>query len=135
MKLRIWDERMIMKQTKGNYYSWFGKSKAPQKYIKKKLVRFHKYLGPLYTLWVKANVQLKSSIPIGAKSWNQPQGLFTLGGVKPEIEKIFSICHKLLKINAELYSLVLVPRLKKRRVPLNLVKPICNPWGQCSSIY
>jgi hypothetical protein len=38
----------------------------------------------------------------------------------PEIEKIFSICRKLLIINAELYSLVLVPRLKERRIPLNL---------------
>jgi hypothetical protein len=36
---------------------------------------------------------------------------FTLG-VKTEIEKIFSICPKLL-INAELYGLVLDPRLKK----------------------
>jgi hypothetical protein len=36
---------------------------------------------------------------------------FTLG-VKAEIEKIFAICFKLL-INAELYGLVLAPRLKK----------------------
>jgi len=36
---------------------------------------------------------------------------FTLG-VETEIEKIFSICPKLL-INAELYGLVLDPRLKK----------------------
>ncbi len=42
---------------------------------------------------------------------------FTLG-VKTEIEKIFSICPKLL-INAELYGLVLDPRLKKR-IPSNL---------------
>jgi len=33
-------------------------------------------------------------------------------GVKAEIEKLFSICPKLL-INAELYELVLAPRLKK----------------------
>jgi hypothetical protein len=33
-------------------------------------------------------------------------------GVKAEIEKIFSICPELL-INAELYGLVLAPRLKK----------------------
>ncbi len=37
--------------------------------------------------------------------------LFTLG-VKAEIEKIFLISPK-LRINAELYSLVLTPRLKK----------------------
>jgi len=42
---------------------------------------------------------------------------FTLG-VKAEIEKIFSICRKLL-INAELYGLVLAQRLKER-IPLNL---------------
>jgi hypothetical protein len=46
----------------------------------------------------KANVQLKSSIPIGAKLEISPKG-FTLG-IKAEIEKIFSICPKLL-INAE----------------------------------
>jgi hypothetical protein len=40
-----------------------------------------------------------------------PKG-FTLG-VKAELEKIFSICPKLL-INAELYGLVLAPRLEKR---------------------
>jgi hypothetical protein len=40
-----------------------------------------------------------------------PKG-FTLG-VKAEIEKIFSLCPKLL-INAEIYGLVLAPRLKKR---------------------
>jgi hypothetical protein len=45
-----------------------------------------------------------------------PKG-FTLG-VKAEIEKIFSICPKLL-INAKLYGLVLAPRLK-RRIPTNL---------------
>jgi len=33
-------------------------------------------------------------------------------GVKAEIQKIFSICPKLL-INAELYGLVLAPKLKK----------------------
>jgi hypothetical protein len=52
----------------------------------------------------------KSSIPIGAKAEISPKG-FTLG-VKAELEKIFSICAKLL-INAELYGLVLTPRLEK----------------------
>jgi hypothetical protein len=75
----------------------------------------------IMTLGVKANVQLKSS-PMS----------FTLR-VKAEIEIIFSICPKLL-INAELYGLVLAPRLKKKDI-IKFVKPICNPWGQCSSIY
>jgi hypothetical protein len=39
-----------------------------------------------------------------------PKG-FTLG-VKAELEKIFSICPKLL-LNAKLYGLVLAPRLEK----------------------
>jgi hypothetical protein len=47
----------------------------------------------------------------------------------PKKRIIFSICPKLL-MNAELYGLVLAPRLKKR-IPS---KPICNPWGQFSSI-
>jgi hypothetical protein len=53
-----------------------------------------------FTKGVKANVQLKSSIPLGAKIEISPKG-FTLG-VKAELEKIFSICP-----NAELYGLVL----------------------------
>jgi hypothetical protein len=46
----------------------------------------------------------KSSTPIGAKVEIFPKGI-TLG-VKAKVEKIFSICLKLL-INAELYGLVL----------------------------
>jgi hypothetical protein len=42
-----------------------------------------------------------------------PKGLKL--GVKVELEKIFSICPKLL-INAELYGLVLAPRAGKRRI-------------------
>jgi hypothetical protein len=74
--------------------------------------------GKGFTLGVKANVQLKSSIPIDAKVQISHKG-FALG-VKAEIQikKNFSICPKLL-INAELYGLVLGPRLKKR-IPLNL---------------
>jgi hypothetical protein len=56
-----------------------------------------------FTLGVKANVQLKSSIPIGAKVEISPKG-FKLG-VKAEIGKTFSICPKLV-INAEFYGLV-----------------------------
>jgi hypothetical protein len=58
-----------------------------------------------------------------------PKG-FTLG-VKVEIEKIFSICPKLL-INSELYE-ILAPRLKKDTDQIG--RPICNPWGQCFSVY
>jgi hypothetical protein len=61
-----------------------------------------------FTLGVRANVQPKSNIPIGAKV--EISG-FTLG-VKGELEKIFSICPNLL-INAERYGLVLAPRLEK----------------------
>jgi hypothetical protein len=43
-----------------------------------------------FTLGVRADVQPKSSITIGAKVEISPKG-FTLG-VKAEIDKIFSIC-------------------------------------------
>jgi hypothetical protein len=55
-----------------------------------------------FTLGVRADVQPKSSFPTGGKVEIGPKG-FTLG-VKAEIEKIFSICPKLL-INAELHAL------------------------------
>jgi len=48
--------------------------------------------------------------PIGAKVEIGPK-VFTLG-VKAELEKIFSICPRRL-VNAELYGLVLSPRLKR----------------------
>jgi hypothetical protein len=63
------------------------------------------------TLGVKANVQLKSSTPIGAKVEISSKE-FTLG-VKAERGKKNSIYSKLL-INAELYGFVLTPSLKKR---------------------
>ncbi len=84
-----------------------------------------------FTQGVKANVQLKSNIPIGAKVEISPKG-FTLR-IKAEIEKTFSTCPK-LRINAELYGLVLAPRMKKGYHQI-WEEPICNPWGQCSSIY
>jgi hypothetical protein len=62
------------------------------------------------TQGVQAKVQLKSGNPIGAKVEISPQGLYTRS--QAQIEKIFSICIKLL-INAELYGLVLAPRLEK----------------------
>ncbi len=57
----------------------------------------------------------KSSIPIGAEVEINPNG-FTLG-VKSKLENIFSICPKLV-INAELYGLVLAPRLEKGYHPI-----------------
>jgi hypothetical protein len=52
----------------------------------------------------------ESGIPIVAKVEISPEG-FTLG-IKAELENIFSICPKLL-INAELYGLLLTPRLER----------------------
>jgi hypothetical protein len=60
-----------------------------------------------------------------------PKG-FTLG-VKAEIEKIFSICPKLL-ISAELLWPCIGPKAEKKDT-IEFGKPICYSWGQCSSIY
>ncbi len=63
----------------------------------------------------KSFVIRKSNIcytEIGLLENQFPKNIYT-EGVKAEIEKIFSICPKLL-INAELYDLVLAPRLKKK---------------------
>jgi hypothetical protein len=96
------------------------------------------YLGPLYTR-PRANVQPKSSIPIGAKVEISPKLGFTLG-VKAEIEKK-KLFHRpppppapQVLINAELYGLVLAPRLKKDYHQIWEAN-LQNPWGQCSSIY
>jgi hypothetical protein len=56
------------------------------------------------------------------------QKAFTLG-VKAKIgkKKTFHSAPSLL-INAELYGLVLAPRLKKnKRIPSKFERPICNP--------
>jgi len=74
---------------------------------------------------VRANVQPKSSILVGAKVEISPKD-FTIG-VKAHIEKSFSICPKLV-INAEHYGLVLAPRQKKK-VIIKFGRRICNPWG------
>jgi hypothetical protein len=82
---------------------------------------------------VKAKVLLNSSNPIiGPKVEISPRA-FTLR-VKAENRKniFFPSAPKLL-INAELYGLVLGPRLKKGSNEFE--KPIYNPWGQCSSIH
>jgi len=70
----------------------------------------HNVIQAFFTRTVRANVQTKSGIPIGAKVEISHKG-FT-PGLKAEIEKVFSICPKLLT-NAELYGLVLFPRLEK----------------------
>jgi len=89
------------------------------------------YSKARFTLGVRANIQPKFSIPIGAKVEISLKS-FTQG-VIADIEKNFSICPKLL-INAELYGLVLAARLKKKDT-IKFGRPICNSWGQCSSIY
>ncbi len=66
-------------------------------------------VGPLY---IRSQGQCSTQIKHSywCKSWISPKGV-TLG-VKAEIEKIFSICPKLL-INGELYGLVLALGFKK----------------------
>jgi len=71
----------------------------------------HNVIQAFFTLKVKANVETKSNIFIGAKVEINPKG-FTVR-LKAEVQKIFSIYPKLL-INAKLYGLVLSPRLKKK---------------------
>jgi hypothetical protein len=69
-----------------------------------------------FTLGVRANVQTKSSIPIGAKVEINPKG-FTLG-VKAEIEKkLFNLPQVL--INAELYGRCTGPKAEKKRYHQN----------------
>ncbi len=72
---------------------------------------------------MRANVEPKSSIPIGEKVEISPKG-FTLG-VKVEIEKNLVNLPRVL-INAELYGLVLAPRLKKG-YPSNLRGQFATP--------
>jgi hypothetical protein len=72
-------------------------------------------MPPFHLEEFSANVQPKSSIPIGPKLKISHKGL-TLG-VEAEIEKNFSIA----------------PRLKKDTIKFG--RSICYPWGQCSSIY
>ncbi len=77
-----------------------------------------------FTLGIKTNVQLKSSIPIDANFEISPKG-FPLK-VKVEIEKIFSIYANLV-INVELYGLVSIGPKAGKRIPLNLeanLKPL-----------
>jgi len=86
-------------------------------------------LNPTLHKGVKANVQLKSNILIGAKVEIIPKG-FTLGN-KVKIEKIILIYCNLL-LNVKLYGLLLALR---KKMGYKFWKPICNPWGHCSSIY
>jgi hypothetical protein len=97
-------------------------------------------LGPLYTRSPgQCSTQIQHSY--WCKIEISPKG-FRLG-VKAEREKNFSICPKLL-INAELYGLVLAPRLKKgyRQIweaNLQPLRPtfqnLLISWHECSSIY
>jgi hypothetical protein len=47
--------------------------------------------------------------------------------IKAELEKIFSMCPKLL-INAELYMALYWPQGWKKDT-IEFGRPICNPWG------
>jgi hypothetical protein len=90
--------------------------------------KIHGNLGPIYTRSQgQGSTQIKQCY--WCKSWNEPQGLYTRS--QGWNEKFFSICSKLM-INSELYE-ILAPRLKKDTDRFG--KPICNPWGQYSSIY
>jgi hypothetical protein len=85
-----------------------------------------------FALGVKANVQLKSSIPIDAKVEISHKG-FALG-VKPEIQKKnFSICPQVTNKCRTLWPCI-GPKAEKKDT-IKFGKPICNPWHQCSSIY
>jgi hypothetical protein len=79
---------------------------------------------------VKANVQPKSSIPIGAKVKINAKG-FTFG-VKSEIGKKKLFNPPQVLINAELYGIELAQGRLKDTIKFG--RPICNTWGQCSSI-
>jgi hypothetical protein len=75
------------------------------------------------------------AIPIAAKVEISPKARFTLG-VKAEVEKIFSICPKLLLINARTLWPCIGPQgWKKDTIKSKFGRPICNPWGQGYSIY
>ncbi len=103
-------------------------------------IRYAWGLEAPFTLGVRADVQPKPSIPTGGKVEIGSKG-FT-PGVKAELEKIFSICPKLI-INAELYGLVLAPRLEKgyhwiwkaNLQPLGLMLQHSLSWHQCSSTH
>jgi hypothetical protein len=58
--------------------------------------------------------------------------LYTRSPGSNRIIIIISISHKLL-IDAELYDLVLAPRLGKKDTMVYLGSEFGNPWGQCSS--
>jgi hypothetical protein len=73
---------------------WLGPCRTPKSLVGRGTIPLHEnrfFPGPVrdgnwftspviqarFTLGVRANVQPKSSIPIGAKVENQPQGLYT----------------------------------------------------------
>ncbi len=81
-------------------------------------------LTPTLHSGVEADVQLVQKLK------SAPRAKFTLG-VKAEIEEMFSICPKLL-LNAELYAIG--PKAEEKDT-IKFGKSICNPCGQCCSIY
>jgi hypothetical protein len=96
--------------------------------------------GPLYT---RSQGQCSTQIQYSywSKSWNQPQGLYTRSQGWNR-KKLFNLPHVL--INAELYGLLLAPRLKQgyhhiceaNLQPLGpMFEHLRISWHQCSSIY
>jgi hypothetical protein len=72
-----------------------------------------------FTLRVKAKVQFKLSIHVGAFIEISPKG-FTL---KVKVETLKKTC------NPTLYGVVLAPRVEIDTYQLG--RPICNSWSQC----
>jgi hypothetical protein len=79
-----------------------------------------------FTLGVRANVQPKCSIPIGAKVEIGPKG-FTLGVKAENRKKLFNLPQVTDKM-LNFYGFVLAPMLKKKDT-IKFGRPICNPWG------
>ncbi len=89
---------------------------------------FQRYYAQ-FTLGVKVNVQLKSSIPIGANVEISPKG-FKLG-VKAETQKnIFNLPQVTSKCRT-LWPCI-DPKGEKTST-IKFGKPICNPWGRTKS--
>ncbi len=76
--------------------------------------------------------KLKSSISIGAKVEITPKG-FTLG-VKAEIAKNIFNLPQVTNRQMPNFMALYWPQAWKKDI-IEFGKPICNPWGQCFSIY
>jgi hypothetical protein len=81
-------------------------------------------LGLLYP-WSQGQCSTQIQHSYWYKSWNEPQGLYTRSPGWNR-KKLFNLPQIL--INAEIYGLVLAPRLEKGYHQIWEAK-ICNPWG------